>query len=170
MKTAIIGLPMVGKTSLFTILTGVHESARMGSLEARAGIGQVEQSPVIAKLAYVGLLTEVVPAYPLIDLEFTTAPFEQQRPDRHDPLMAAERVGGVGDDLVGAALRVRDVRGPEQADADDTDTQKYSGSIHMVLAHGSPRVCKKFCRADNLLRSISSPGHTERKTVVIMRL
>ena len=31
MKTAIIGLPMVGKTSLFTILTGVHEAARMGS-------------------------------------------------------------------------------------------------------------------------------------------
>jgi GTP-binding protein YchF len=41
MKTAIIGLPMVGKTSLFTILTGVHESARMGSLEARAGIAKV---------------------------------------------------------------------------------------------------------------------------------
>src|SRR5215470_6419588 len=30
MKTAIIGLPMVGKTSLFTILTGVHEAARVG--------------------------------------------------------------------------------------------------------------------------------------------
>ncbi len=38
MKTAIIGLPMVGKTSLFTILTGVHESARIGSLEARVGV------------------------------------------------------------------------------------------------------------------------------------
>ena len=41
MKTAIIGLPMVGKTSLFTILTGVHESARVGSLEARAGVARV---------------------------------------------------------------------------------------------------------------------------------
>ena len=41
MKTAIIGLPMVGKTSLFTILTGVHESARVGSLEARAGVTKV---------------------------------------------------------------------------------------------------------------------------------
>src|ERR1700679_939907 len=38
MKTAIVGLPMVGKTSLFTILTGVHESARVGSLEARGGM------------------------------------------------------------------------------------------------------------------------------------
>ncbi len=41
MKTAIIGLPMVGKTSLFTILTGVHESARVGSMEARAGVTKV---------------------------------------------------------------------------------------------------------------------------------
>ena len=41
MKTAIIGLPMVGKTSLFTILTGVHESTRVGSMEARIGMTKV---------------------------------------------------------------------------------------------------------------------------------
>src|SRR6202050_907703 len=41
MQTAIVGLPMVGKTSLFTILTGVHESARVGSLEARVGMTKV---------------------------------------------------------------------------------------------------------------------------------
>src|ERR1700685_2817864 len=53
MKTAIIGLPMVGKTSLFTILTGVHESAaRMGSLEARVGIAKVPDARLdaLAKL------------------------------------------------------------------------------------------------------------------------
>lgn len=44
MKTAIIGLPMVGKTSLFTILTGVHEAARVGSMEARAGVAKVPDS------------------------------------------------------------------------------------------------------------------------------
>ena len=32
---------MVGKTSLFTILTGVHESARVGTLEARVGVTKV---------------------------------------------------------------------------------------------------------------------------------
>ncbi len=32
---------MVGKTSLFTILTGVHEAARVGSLEARVGVAKV---------------------------------------------------------------------------------------------------------------------------------
>jgi ribosome-binding ATPase YchF (GTP1/OBG family) len=41
MKTAIVGLPMVGKTSLFTILTGVHESTRVGSMEARVGMTKV---------------------------------------------------------------------------------------------------------------------------------
>jgi GTP-binding protein YchF len=41
MKTAILGLPMTGKTSLFTILTGVHESARTGSMETRIGITRV---------------------------------------------------------------------------------------------------------------------------------
>jgi GTP-binding protein YchF len=41
MKTAIIGLPMTGKTSLFTILTGVHQETRIGSTSARAGIARV---------------------------------------------------------------------------------------------------------------------------------
>src|SRR5580692_11207854 len=47
MKTAIVGLPMVGKTSLFTILTGVHEAGRIGSLEARVGIAKVFDPPKI---------------------------------------------------------------------------------------------------------------------------
>ena len=41
MKTAIIGLPMTGKTSLFTILTGVHEATRVGSMESRIGVAKV---------------------------------------------------------------------------------------------------------------------------------
>jgi GTP-binding protein YchF len=41
MKTAIIGLPMVGKTSLFTILTGVHQETRIGSTAARMGVAKV---------------------------------------------------------------------------------------------------------------------------------
>src|SRR6266849_9601604 len=52
MKTAIVGLPMVGKTRLFTILTGVHESARVGSLEARVGVSKVPDARLdeLAKL------------------------------------------------------------------------------------------------------------------------
>jgi len=42
MKTAIIGLPQVGKTSLFTILTGAHEAAgRIGSMATRIGVAKV---------------------------------------------------------------------------------------------------------------------------------
>jgi GTP-binding protein YchF len=51
MKTAIIGLPMVGKTSLFTILTGVHEATRIGSMEARVGVAKVPDSRLEALAA-----------------------------------------------------------------------------------------------------------------------
>src|SRR5580658_5640884 len=44
MQTAIIGLPMVGKTSLFTILTGFHEDTRIGSTAVRMGVAKVPDS------------------------------------------------------------------------------------------------------------------------------
>src|ERR1051326_2355792 len=52
MKTAIIGLPMVGKTSLFTILTGVHQETRIGSTAARTGVAKVPDARLdaLAKL------------------------------------------------------------------------------------------------------------------------
>src|SRR5215813_8688537 len=52
MKTAIIGLPMTGKTSLFTILTGVHQETRIGSTAARTGIARVPDARLeaLAKL------------------------------------------------------------------------------------------------------------------------
>jgi len=51
MQTAIIGLPMVGKTSLFTILTGVHEQTRMGTMEARVGVTKVPDARLAALAA-----------------------------------------------------------------------------------------------------------------------
>src|ERR1051325_2634457 len=52
MKTAIIGLPMTGKTSLFTILTGVHQETRIGSTAARTGVAKVPDARLdaLAKL------------------------------------------------------------------------------------------------------------------------
>ena len=41
MKTAIIGLPQVGKTSLFTILTGVSTQARLGATAVHVGVAKV---------------------------------------------------------------------------------------------------------------------------------
>jgi GTP-binding protein YchF len=52
MRTAIIGLPMVGKTSLFTILTGVHEASRIGSMAVRIGVAAVPD-PRLGSLAEV---------------------------------------------------------------------------------------------------------------------
>jgi hypothetical protein len=40
-KTAIIGLPQVGKTSLFTILTGVATETRLGSTAVHLGVARV---------------------------------------------------------------------------------------------------------------------------------
>ena len=66
MKTAIIGLPMVGKTSLFTILTGVTQETRMGSTAVRTGVAKVpdprvdalaEQMDSMPNLQLVGLMT-----------------------------------------------------------------------------------------------------------------
>src|ERR1700760_4487909 len=44
MKTAIIGLPLTGKTSLFTILTGVPQETRIGSTAVRTGVTKVPDS------------------------------------------------------------------------------------------------------------------------------
>ena len=50
MKTAIIGLPMTGKTSLFTILTGVVQETRIGSTAVRTGVARVPD-PRVEELA-----------------------------------------------------------------------------------------------------------------------
>src|SRR5580698_1766318 len=65
MKTAIVGLPMVGKTSLFTILTGVHEAARVGNLEARVGVTKVpdERLAALAKIFNPPKITHAVVEY-----------------------------------------------------------------------------------------------------------
>ncbi len=41
MRTAIIGLPQVGKTSLFTILTGAKREARLGTTAVQVGVTRV---------------------------------------------------------------------------------------------------------------------------------
>lgn len=65
MRTAIIGLPMTGKTSLFTILTGVHEATRVGSMETRVGISKVPDSRLdeLAKIFDPPKITHAVVEY-----------------------------------------------------------------------------------------------------------
>ncbi len=65
MKTAIIGLPMTGKTSLFTILTGAHQEARIGSTAARVGVAKVPDARLdaLAKLFEPNKLTHAAVEY-----------------------------------------------------------------------------------------------------------
>jgi ribosome-binding ATPase len=65
MKTAIIGLPMTGKTSLFTILTGAHQEARIGSTSARMGVAKVPDARLeaLAKLFEPNKLTHAAVDY-----------------------------------------------------------------------------------------------------------
>jgi GTP-binding protein YchF len=65
MKTAIIGLPMTGKTSLFTILTGVHQETRIGSTAVRTGVAKVPDQRLneLAKLFEPNKVTHAVVEY-----------------------------------------------------------------------------------------------------------
>src|SRR5690348_17398410 len=85
MKTAIVGLPMVGKTSLFTILTGVHESARVGSMEARVGMTKVPDARLdaLAKIFEPPKITHATVEY----LDFPAVSKEALR----DPSYLADR-------------------------------------------------------------------------------
>jgi GTP-binding protein YchF len=81
MQTAIIGLPMVGKTSLFTILTGVHESARVGAMEARLGVAKVPDDRVeaLAEVFEPGKLTHATMEY----LDFPSISMEALRDPKY---------------------------------------------------------------------------------------
>src|SRR6202166_1596671 len=100
MKTAIVGLPMVGKTSLFTILTGVHESTRVGTMEARVGITKVPDARLdeLAKLFQPPKITYATVEY----LDFPAISKEALR----DPSYFAPPRGGGGAGAVVRLLRV----------------------------------------------------------------
>lgn len=90
---------MVGKTSLFTILTGVHESARVGNLEARVGMTKVpdDRLDALAKLFNPPKVTQAVVEY----LDFPSISKESLR----DPsYLASLRVA----DALAHVLRVFD--------------------------------------------------------------
>lgn len=61
MKTAIIGLPQVGKTSLFKILTGVASESRVGATKVQLGVAKVPDER-LAALAEVFEPRRVIPA------------------------------------------------------------------------------------------------------------
>ena len=97
MKTAIIGLPMTGKTSLFAILTGVHHETRMGSTAARTGVAKVPD----ARLEALGRLFEP-PKVTHATVEYVDMP-SVSRESLRDPAYVASL--GVGVPLRAARVR-----------------------------------------------------------------
>ncbi len=87
MRTAIIGLPMVGKTSLFTILTGVHEATRLGQMAARVGVATVPD-PRIEALAEVFQPTKLTHA----TVEYVDTPAVSKEALRDPSYIAGLRV------------------------------------------------------------------------------
>lgn len=87
MKTAIIGLPQVGKTSLFTILTGVTTQARLGSTEVRLGVARVPD-PRLAELARVFAPPKVTHA----TIEYADVPAISKESLRDPAYLASLRV------------------------------------------------------------------------------
>jgi GTP-binding protein YchF len=87
MKTAIIGLPMVGKTSLFTILTGVHQDTRIGSTAVRMGVAKVPDT----RLDALGKLFEP-PKVTYATVEYVDMPSISKENLREPSYMASLRV------------------------------------------------------------------------------
>ena len=131
MKTAIIGLPMVGKSSLFTILTGAHEAARVGSMEMRVGVTKVPDSR-LARLAAVFEPPKITHA----TVEYLDCPAISKEALRDASYLASLRVV----DAFAHVLRVfEDDTVPHEKgsvdpvrDADDIDTELILSDLGVV--------------------------------------
>ena len=149
MKTAIIGLPMVGKTSLFTILTGVHEATRVGSMEARVGVTRVPD-PRLDALAKVFEPPKVTHAM----LEYLDFPSISKEALREPSYMASLRVV----DAVAHVVRVFDDETvPHEKgsvdpvrDIDDVDTELILSDLVVVE--------KRLERLEKDRKKIKDPG------------
>lgn len=148
MKTAILGLPMVGKTSLFTILTGVTQESRMGSTAVRTGIAKVPDPRVdeLAKLYQPPKITYATVEY--VD----TAPISKE--NLRDPgYLASLRVA----DAFAHVLRVfKDETVPHEhgtvdaaRDFDDVETELILSDLVVVE--------KRLERVDKDRKKIKNP-------------
>jgi len=126
MKTAIIGLPQVGKTSLFTILTGVHEAARIGSMTARIGMAKVPD-PRLEALAAVFEPPKVTHAV----VEYLDTPAISKEALRDPQFLASLRVV----DAFAHVLRVfEDPAVPHEAGSLDPIRDLENVEIELILS------------------------------------
>lgn len=126
MRTAIIGLPMAGKTSLFTILTGVHEATRPGATEARVGIARVPDPRVeaLAEVFQPGKATHAT-------LEFVDVPAISKETLRDPGYIAGLRIV----DAFAHVLRAfRDERIPHELGSVDPARDAEHVEVELILS------------------------------------
>lgn len=88
MRTAIIGLPQVGKTSLFTILTGMARETRLGGTAVQVGVAHVPDARV-DRLADVFQPPKITHA----TIEYADMPALSKEALRDPGIMSSLRVG-----------------------------------------------------------------------------
>src|SRR5579884_3746146 len=148
MKTAIIGLPMTGKTSLFTILTGAAQEARMGSTAVRTGIAKVPDPRVDA-------LAELYqpPKVTFATVEYVDAPAISKDNLRDPAYLASLRVA----DAFAQVLRVfRDETVPHEHGSVDPARDFQDVETELVLSD-LVVVEKRLERVDKDRKKIRNP-------------
>jgi ribosome-binding ATPase len=182
MKTAIIGLPMTGKTSLFTILTGVTQESRMGSTAVKTGVAKVPDPRVEA-------LAELYqpPKITYATVEYVDAPAISKENLRDPAYLASLRVA----DAFAQVLRVfKDETVPHEhgsvdpaRDFDDVETELILSDL-VVVEKRLDRVdrdrkktrnpeldseyallirCKEALEANTPLRNLEFTGEDEKR-------
>ena len=182
MKTAIIGLPMTGKTSLFTILTGVTQESRMGSTAVKTGVAKVPDARVDA-------LAELYqpPKITYATVEYVDAPAISKENLRDPSYLASLRVA----DAFAQVLRVfKDETVPHEhgsvdpaRDFDDVETELILSDL-VVVEKRLDRVdrdrkktrnpeldqeyallirCKEALEANTPLRNLEFTGEDEKR-------
>jgi ribosome-binding ATPase len=182
MKTAIIGLPMTGKTSLFTILTGVTQESRMGSTAVKTGVAKVPDPRVEA-------LAELYqpPKITYATVEYVDAPAISKETLRDPAYLASLRVA----DAFAHVLRVfKDETVPHEhgsvdpaRDFDDVETELILSDL-VVVEKRLDRVdrdrkktrnpeldseyallirCKEALEANTPLRNLEFTGEDEKR-------
>jgi GTP-binding protein YchF len=148
MKTAIIGLPMVGKTSLFTILTGVHEAGRIGSMATRIGVAKVPDARVekLAELFNPPKTTHAV-------VEYVDTPALSKEGLRDPAFLASLRVV----DAFFHVLRIfTDESVPHEAGSVDPLRDRENADLELILSDLLV-VEKRMERVDKDRKKIKSP-------------
>jgi len=149
MKTAIIGLPMVGKTSLFTILTGVHEAGRVGAMETRIGVTRVPDSRVEA-LAQIYAPPKVTHAA----IEFVDFPSISKEALREPSYLASLRVA----DSIAHVVRVFDDQSVPHEKGDVNPERDITDVDFELILSDLVVVEKRIERLDKDRKKIKDPG------------